>query len=197
MLRNPGYAALLPLAATLAVLSACEGDRTSSTDGGTDVGRDTGLPAAACAARECQAGDFVYEDTRCIPQVYGSCVEVPVGNGCCYQPCATDADCTDAVRPFCSDLPLYAGTDDPRFERVRVCQQGRGFSCADATGDEPCCNLSPAECQADPACQVVESQDATGTLDGGRCFYREPPATATRTYLTCATKDPDRGQHEF
>ncbi len=75
-------------------------------------GGDSGLASVCRLAPPCPSGWYQYTDTVCSPPSIGSgpgCS--PNGDGLCYQPCASSADCSDPGFPNCTSLYLFAGSD--------------------------------------------------------------------------------------
>lgn len=93
------------------------------------------LLAGGCASDDAEPSSgenkqpacVVYEDRCCQLQPAGL-VCSPVGDGSCYFPCTSAADCKDPSRPFCSKQCLCQSTDTYNVSR-RVCRAKQQDDC--------------------------------------------------------------------
>jgi hypothetical protein len=75
-------------------------------------GGDSGLASVCRLAPPCPSGWYQYTDTVCSPPSIGSGPGCgPNGDGLCYQPCKSSADCGDPAFPNCTSLYVFAGSD--------------------------------------------------------------------------------------
>jgi hypothetical protein len=78
-----------------------------------------GGTAACRLAPPCPSGWYQYSDTVCSPPAIGSGPGCgPNGDGLCYQPCQSSADCSDPAFPNCTALTVFGGTDAGRLKYV-------------------------------------------------------------------------------
>jgi hypothetical protein len=65
----------------------------------------------------CPAGWYRYNDRACGPPPAQGCAQF--GDGRCYKPCETDADCCDLR---CDTIPIYGGSDASGMS-VHLCRE--------------------------------------------------------------------------
>ncbi len=102
--------------------------------------RDSGLVSVCRPAPPCPSGWYQYSDTACSPPSIGSGPGCgPNGDGLCYQPCNSSADCSDPGFPNCTGIPVFAGSDVGQTKYV--CTSGTQVpacpSNSDASPDAP------------------------------------------------------------
>ncbi|MCK5797205.1 MAG: hypothetical protein KAI47_08485 [Deltaproteobacteria bacterium] len=124
-LMQTGCSAILVACLCLLAL-ACSDNAAPSADATTDVaqGRDSRLPQldAGCVGPDL----FLYTDDficgwNSVNTDSGRCLDM--GDGRCYQRCATDDDCPDPQRPRCAILGLFAESDYNCTKHVKVCRE--------------------------------------------------------------------------
>ena len=154
-------------------------DGPPETDAGL-VPDSTVEPAPACnPAPTCPAGWILNASNICTCTLGGVCTYChDLGDGLCYQPCSTNADCTDARFPVCGSVEVGDGSDTSRRKAVcraanqaPVCPSGDGCVRYDGENID---RYSVGEGYADlcRACTctapgILDCTDSCFVLDGG------------------------------
>jgi hypothetical protein len=110
----------------------------AAVDSAAHACNEAAAPEPLPVGGSCGADQYLYVDQGCdgpIPSpeleagVTGTCDDV--GDGRCHRRCATDSDCTDPCRPFCSILGLFDGGDYNCNAGVRICREKPKDDCPD------------------------------------------------------------------